>query len=117
MLLKAEGSSSDEYSPFDLLPHDHAPRRDGWHRMMHFYEDVELCCAQLAEYAMSNQSHGPTTGDVIRARGMKREHAPCHRGRRGAPTGLLCELREQELTLPSGLPGRSTVLCRRAVIR
>ena len=43
---------------------------------------------------------------------MKREHAPCHRGHRGAPTGLLCELREQEPALPSGLPGRA----RRAVV-
>ena len=105
-LLKAEGSSSDEYSPFDQLPHDHAPRRDGWHMMMHFYENVELCCAQLTEHVPSTHSHGPTTGDGIRARGMKREHAPCHRGDRGAPTGLLRELREQEPALPSGLPGR-----------
>ena len=111
-LLKAEGSSSDEYSPFDQLPHDHAPRRDGWHRMMHFYDNVELCCAQLTEHVPSTHSHGPTTGDVIRARGMKLEHAPCHRGHRGAPTGLLCELREQEPALPCGLPGSS----RRAVI-
>ena len=80
--------------------------------MMHFYEDVELCCAQLAEHVLSTHSHGPTTGAGIRARGMKREHAPCHRGDRGAPTGLLRELLEQEPALSSGLPGRS----RRAVV-
>ena len=112
MLLKAARSSSDEYSPFDQLPHDHAPRRDGWHRMMHFYEDVELCCAQLIEHVLPTHSHGPTTGAGIRARGTKREHAPCHRGDRGAPTGLLRELPEQEPALPSGLPGSS----RRAVV-
>ena len=111
-LLKAERPSSDEHSPFDQLPHDHAPRRDGWHRMMHFYEDVELCCAQLTEHVPSIHSHGPTTGDVIRARGMKREHAPCHRGHRGAPTGPLHELPERENVLPHGLPARS----RRAAI-
>ena len=53
-LLKAAGSSSDEYSPFDRLPHDHGPRRDGWHRMMHFHDNVELCCAQLAVLGSSS---------------------------------------------------------------
>ena len=111
-LLKAAGSGSDESSPLDRLPHDHGPRRDGWHRMMHFHDNVELCCAQLAEHGQSSHSHGPTAGDVVRARRTKREHAPCHRGDRGAPTGLLRELRERETALPRGLPGRS----RRAVV-
>ena len=87
-LLKAAGSGSDEYSPFDRLPHDHGPRRDGWHRMMHFHDNVELCCAQLAEHGQSTYSHGTTTGDVIQARGMKRDHAACHRGDRGGQIRL-----------------------------
>ena len=51
-------------------------------------KSVELCCSQLAEHGLPPHSHGRTTGAVGRTRMTQREHAPHHRGGRGAPAVL-----------------------------
>ena len=51
-------------------------------------KSVELCCSQLAEHGLPPHSHGRTTGAVGLTRMTQREHAPHHRGGRGAPAVL-----------------------------